>query len=102
MMLTEHPRGWLWSDWGLLRVRNKVRCIQTLSSTLPTMINKTRRRADLEEKRCRRCRKEIGDSKHSNTMGFQEQMKDSNHPINILDNKEKTVDTISQLNNHSC
>ena len=35
-------------------------------------------------------------------MGFQEQMKDSNHPINILDNKEKTVDTISQLNNHSC
>ena len=63
MVLTKYPRGLLWSDKGLT-VRNKVRCVQTLSSTLPTMINKTRGRTDLEEKRCRRCRKEVEDDQH--------------------------------------
>ena len=58
MMLTKHPRGWLWSEKGL-RVRNKVRCVQTLSSTLPRMVSKTRGCTDLEEKQCRRCHKEI-------------------------------------------
>ena len=51
MMPTKHPTGWLWSDKGL-RVGNKVRCVQALSSTLPTMINKTKACRSLEEKRC--------------------------------------------------
>ena len=40
MMATKHHRGWLCSDKGV-KTRNKVRCIQALSSTVQTMINKT-------------------------------------------------------------
>ena len=63
MMSTKHPTGWLWSD-KRLRVGNKVRCIQALSSTLPTMINKTKACRALEEKRCWRCHKETEDVQH--------------------------------------
>ena len=63
MMSTKHPRGWLWSDKGL-RVGNKVRCVQALSSTLPTMINNTRGHTDMEEKHCRKCRSEAEDGQH--------------------------------------
>ena len=49
MILIKHPRDWLWSEKGL-RVWNKVRCVQALLSTLPTMINKTRGCMDMEEK----------------------------------------------------
>ena len=60
MMQSKHPQDWLWSDRGL-KVGNKIRCIQAHSSTLPTKINKTRGRTDMEEKKCRQCHLEIGD-----------------------------------------
>ena len=63
MMKTKYPKEWLWSDRGL-KVGNKIRCIQALSSTLPTMINKTRGRSDMEEKRCRQCCSETEDGQH--------------------------------------
>ena len=63
MMQSKHPRDWLWSDRGL-KVGNKIRCIQALSSTLPIKINKTRGRTDMEEKKCRKCHLKIEDDQH--------------------------------------
>ena len=63
MIPSKHPRDWLWSDRGL-KVGNKIRCIQALSSTLPTKINKTRGRTDMEEKKCRQCHLEIENDQH--------------------------------------
>lgn len=55
MMKFKHTRDWLCLDRGL-RTGNKVECIQVLSSTLPTMVNKTRGCTDMIEERCRKCR----------------------------------------------
>ena len=64
MKANKHLRGWLWSDKGLT-TRNKVRCVQASSSTLPTMINKTQGCRDLDEKKCYECRKEIEDNQNN-------------------------------------
>ena len=48
MLKSTHKQSWIWGNRG--------RLIQALSGTLPTMINKTRGRGILDEKRCKRCR----------------------------------------------
>lgn len=59
MMESKHSKEWLWSD-RVLKVGNKIRCIQALSSTLQFLINKPRGRNNMEENRCQ-CRCEIED-----------------------------------------
>ena len=55
MLKSTHKRSWIWGNRGL-KPGSKLRLMQALSGTLPTMINKTRRRENLDEKRCKRCR----------------------------------------------
>ena len=55
MLKSTHKRSWIWGNRGL-KSGSKLRLIQALSGTLPTMINKTRGRGNLDEKRCKRCR----------------------------------------------
>ena len=55
MINSRHKRSWLWNERGL-KPGNKLRLIQALSGTLPTMVNKTRGRDNLEEKKCKRCK----------------------------------------------
>ena len=63
-MNSRHRRNWIWTQRGL-KPGNKIRLIQALSGTLPTMINKTRGIPDRRKKICTRCRKgEIEDDEH--------------------------------------
>ena len=55
MLKSTHKRSWIWGNRGL-KPGSKLRLIQALSGTLPTMINKTRGRGNLDEKICKRCR----------------------------------------------
>ena len=55
MLKSTHKRSWIWGNRGL-KPGSKLRLIQALSGTLPTMINNTRGRGNLDEKKCKRCR----------------------------------------------
>lgn len=53
-------RDWIWTDRGLTP-GGKIRCIQPMSNSAPTMNNKNRGDPDMVKRRCRWCKDGIED-----------------------------------------